>query len=395
MSLLSSIESKFLDLDNKLTSVKKTLLSRYEHIESNIKKNASEKTKQFDSSLNKTRLELIDKANQSRDSLLDVCRSFDVNQGSFAMIKSLIFESHKNSLIFAKSRIMFSELFIGVLKFRNDFDVVRKFKYVDLFDPSEVVEIKSDLGMGEGEFEDVWNGIIPIERNLIFYYKRVDDLLPYVYLKIANKEGRMLNDMIVDKDYSKFYLEFNCFGNHIIGVFTNYVESVTEIYLFNRYLTTLRVDRVNDDAIEFKSMNFKEIFLWSHKTKCALIYNYELELTRRLDMSSSDFYLEKCFGFDDLKFLGLGANMLKVIFRNSWAKLELDDFDSDSMTIRMDSKSNLIYYSMDRIRCFDSEGKTLLFEKLTKRKRLPFDKFSLTHLDDFYRIDRFRFIYFF
>jgi hypothetical protein len=284
---------------------------------------------------------------------------------------------------------MFSELFIGSLGFRSDFDVVKKFKFVDLFDPWEIVELKNDYN------EDVWNGIVPIERNLIFYYKRSDDLTSCVYLKITNKRGKLLNDLVIDKDYSRFYLDFNCYGNHVIGVFTNYVEKITDIYLFNRYLTVLKVDRVEDDAIEFKSMNLKEIFVWSHKAKCALIYDYDLELVRRVNPSSGDFYLEKCFGFDDLKFLGLGSNMLKIIFRNSWSKLELDDFDSDSMTIRMDSKSNLIYYSMDKIKCFDSEGKILLFEKLIKRNRLPFDKFSLTYQDDFYRIDRFKFIYFF
>lgn len=301
---------------------------------------------------------------------------------------------HRQDVLFRSSSICLTRittLILGQLKYENEFDIVKKFRYLELFNFFVELEIAHD----QIDYFDV--RITALSQHKLFIYSKRD-----CFLKIVNQKCEELSSRTIDKKL--VFKSIICYDPWIATLFQ---DSVTKKYYLTIYDDSLNVISYksfkfdNEESyLNLCSLDSKQVVCWMRNIRKCIIYDHKLNELAQLGQDtdiSKPFYFcntESNDGFlldiSDRKILFYfhdktnNSNSIKIINRDTGLLDGIVDIPGDSVSklIKFDSKSNIVMkrHPDVSIFLFDSNGNLLMSRTTTQFTNLI--RFDISRNDE-------------
>ena len=368
--LILEIENKFVQIDKKLNESLAIIETNTSNVINKVEVTFQTICQLIKQQLNVKRADLLQH--------LDILFKQSINK------KKTVSTGKNFDIFFNNSTVCVTKIasnILGIISFNNEFDIQKKFLYLELFNFFTEIEITNDQ-------IDFFNfRITALSRcKLVVYSKKQH------FLKIINQKCEELSSLEIN---SKLILkQIICFKNKIATLFQN---NSTKNYYLIIYDENLNLTSYKSFAYDLSLcvLNSLQVICWKRKEHQCVIFDHDLnELIQigQIKDINEPFYL--CDGVEHDGFL-LDVSQTKILFYFSNLKNEhsikiinretgiLDGvinipFDNVSKLIKFDSKSNILMksYPDNILRLYNSTGEFLMSRTINQ----------FTDLDQFYLI---------
>jgi hypothetical protein len=370
--LITSIELQFLDIDKKLTEIVHKLELNASNVVNKIEKCYTFKPALIRNEFNLKRNDLLNKLNLSLKQILKKSQNNTTDDDVYFTDSNLCITKIGTSIL-------------GRMRYVNDFDILKKFLYIHLFNFFTEIEISNQI---EFFYLKVFN-----ECKLFAYSKTTNSI------KIINYKCEELNSKQIDANLT--YKSIFCFEPNIAALYQHSVTKKYFLIIYDQYLNMISYKSFKSD-LNLCSFHSDQVVCWLRNEHKIIVLDHFLneiiEYGQDLNINDPFYFCDSIYNngilldVSETKILFYffildepNQHKIKILNRKTGlldGTIELLENNVSNRLIRFDSKSNIVMKSMsdNMINLYDSNGKFLL--KKTTNQFIELVRFDLNKYDE-------------